>query len=296
VAEAERRQAAAGGQTRRAVDLGGGISIQLVLIPAGQFVMGGATGEAGAGSPSRVRIEKPFWMAAFETDNRMFAAFDPAHDSGLEDKNAYQFGVRGYPANRPEQPVVRVSWEQAMAFCQWLSAKTGERFTLPTEAQWEWACRAGSDTPFNFGGFDTDFSPHANLADAKLSEFASDPFTVDVPLKNPTPFDDWIPKDRCFNDGGLVTVAPGRYAASAWGLHDMHGNAAEWTRSDYAPGQGRKVVRGGSWRDLPARSASSFRLSYAPWQQVYNVGLRVISESPGPQVAERRGAPTAEAP
>ncbi len=295
-AEAARRQAAAGAQTRRVVDLGGGLSIQLVRIPAGEFVMGGAAGEAGAGPPSRVRIKKPFWMAAFETDNRTFAAFDPAHDSGLEDKNAYQFGVRGYPANRPEQPVVRVSWEQAMAFCQWLSAKTGERFTLPTEAQWEWACRAGSDTPFNFGGHDADFSKHANLADAKLSEFASDPFTVDVPLKNPTPFDDWIPKDRRFNDGGLVTVAPGRYAANAWGLHDMHGNAAEWTRSDYAPGQDRKVVRGGSWRDLPARSTSGFRLGYVPWQRVYNVGLRVISADAGPQVAEGRGAPTVPAP
>ena len=183
-----------------------------------------------------------------------------------------------------------------MAFCRWLSARTGEHFTLPTEVQWEWACRAGSGTPFNFGEQGADFSRHANLADARLSEFASDPYTVDVPLKNPTPFDDWIPKDRRFNDGALITVAPGRYAANAWGLHDMHGNAAEWTRSDYAPGQDRKVVRGGSWRDLPARSTSSSRVGYAPWQQVYNVGLRVISEDAGPQVAEARRTSPAPAP
>jgi formylglycine-generating enzyme required for sulfatase activity len=277
VTEAMRRQAAAGSQTRRTIDIGNGASIQLVLIPAGEFVIGGATRES---SPTRVRVEKPFWMAVRETDNRTFAAFDPTHDSGVEDKNAYQFGVRGYPGNKPEQPVVRVSWEQAVAFCQWLSAKTGERFTLPTEAQWEWACRAGSATPFNFGGFDADFSKHANLADAKLTEFASDPYTVDVPLKNPTPFDDWIPKDRRFNDGALITIASGRYQPNAWGLCDMHGNAAEWTRSDCAPGQDRKVVRGGSWRDLPARSTSSFRLGYVPWQQVYNVGFRIVSEEP----------------
>jgi formylglycine-generating enzyme required for sulfatase activity len=288
--EAKRRQATAATQTRRSVELGGGISLELVLIPAGEFVM---PSEAAAPLPHRsIRIEKPFWMAARETDNRTFAAFDPAHDSGLEDKNTYQFGVRGYPQNRPEQPAVRVSWERAMAFCEWLSAKTGERFTLPTEAQWEWACRAGADTPFSFGGLDADFSQHANLADAKLSEFASDPYTVDVPLKNPTPFDDWIPKDARFNDGALVTIAPARYRPNAWGLHDMHGNAAEWTRSEFAPGSDRRAVRGGSWRDLPARATAGFRLGYAPWQRVYSVGFRVIAERPDALVAETRSQKT----
>jgi len=282
-AEAKRRQAAAGAETRRRVDLGNGLSIELLLIPTGEFAMAnGNDGESKKGA----RIEKAFWMAARETENRAFAAFDPTHYSGLEDKNTYQFGVRGYPANRPEQPVVRVSWEQAMAFCEWLSVKTGERFTLPTEAQWEWACRAGATTPFHFGGFDADFSPHANLADAKMREFASDPYTVAVPLKNPTTFDDWIPKDARFNDGALVTVASGRYQPNAWGLHDMHGNAAEWTRSEFAPGSDRKAVRGGSWRDLPSRSTASFRLGYLPWQRVYNVGFRVVCE-PAATVASR---------
>jgi formylglycine-generating enzyme required for sulfatase activity len=274
-AEATRRQAMAASQTRRKVEFGNGISLELVLVPAGEFVVN----DVASGGVSRtIRIEKPFWMAARETDNRTFAAFDPAHDSGLEDKNTYQFGVRGYPQNQPDQPVVRVSWERAMAFCEWLSAKTGERFTLPTEAQWEWACRAGADTPFSFGGLDADFSQHANLADATLSEFASDPYTVDVPLKNPTPFDDWIPKDARFNDGALVTVAPARYRPNAWGLHDMHGNAAEWTRSEFAPGSDRRVVRGGSWRDVPARATASSRLGYHPWQKVYNVTFRVALE------------------
>jgi formylglycine-generating enzyme required for sulfatase activity len=299
VAEAKRRQAAAGPRTQRRVDLGGGAAIDLLLIPAGEFVMGGSSGQIDERPLSRARIAKPFWMARCEIDNRAFSAFDPSHDSGFEDKNTYQFGVRGSPANQPDQPVVRVSWEEAMAFCRWLSARTGERFTLPTEAQWEYACRAGSDGPFSFGGFDTDFSPHANLADAKLSEFASDPYTVDVPLKNPTPFDDWIPKDARFNDRALITVAPGRYQPNAWGLHDMHGNASEWTRTTYAAypyagddgrddarAVGAKVVRGGSWRDVPARSTSSFRLSYHPWQKVYNVSFRVVSEGSGALVAE----------
>ena len=247
-------------------------------------------GNAGDESQSVGRIKEGFWMAAREVDNRTYALFDPTHDSRVEDKNTYQFGVHGYPSNEPDQPVVRVSWEEASAFCRWLSARTGEKFTLPSEAQWEYACRAGTATPFNFGDLDTDFSAHANLADRRLSDFASDPYQVDVPLKNPTPFDDWIPKDARFNDQALVAIRPGQYRANAWGLHDMHGNVAEWTGSDYvaagaagssqaATGEAiRKAVRGGSWRDVPRRSTSSFRLGYQPWQRVYNVGFRFICE------------------
>jgi formylglycine-generating enzyme required for sulfatase activity len=239
-------------------------------------------------------------MARAEITNQLYAQFDPAHDSRVEDKNTYQFGIHGYPANTPAQPVVRVSWNEAMAFCQWLSKKTGERFSLPTEAQWEYACRAGTATAFWFGDLNANFAKFANLADAKLSEFASNPYTVDQPLKNPTKYDDWIPKDARFNDGALLTVAPGRYEPNPWGLLDMHGNAAEWTRSVYRPypcesadgrdepdAAGRKVVRGGSWRDEPKRGTSSFRLGYPPYQHVYNVTFRVICEARTREVARR---------
>lgn len=293
--EARRRQAAAAPETRKKIDLGNGVSLDLVLIPAGEFVMGSAAGAADEQPLTRVRIERPFWMATKEVTNQMYQLFDPKHDSRIEDKNAYQFGIHGYPVNRPEQPVVRVSWLEAVAFCRWLSAKTGMHFALPSEAEWEYACRAGSAGPFSFGDLNTDFSKFANLADAKLSEFASDPFTVDTPLKNPTKYDDWLPKDSRFNDGALLTVEPGRYQPNAWGLFDMHGNAAEWTRSTYRPypdvdepiaespsNVGRKVVRGGSWRDLPKHSTSSYRLSYLPYQRVFNVGFRVVAPAVGP--------------
>ena len=239
-------------------------------------------------------------MTPREVDNRTYALFDATHDSRVEDKNTYQFGVHGYPSNEPDQPVVRVSWDEASAFCRWLSARTGQKFTLPSETQWEYACRAGTDTPFNYGEFDTDFSANANLADRRLSDFASDPYSVDVPLKNPTPFDDWIPKDSRFNDKALVAVRPGQYRANAWGLHDMHGNVSEWTSSDYvadgAAGSGqaatgdanRKAVRGGSWRDVPRRSTSSFRFGYRPWQRVYNVGFRVICEARAEDLTARK--------
>lgn len=305
---AKRRQAAAaeGGEVRQTVDLGEGLKLELVLVPAGEWVMGSTRGTPDEQPAHRARIDKAFWMATREVDNRTFARFDPDHDSRVEDKNAYQFGIHGYPSNQPDQPVVRVSWQEATAFCRWLSERSGRRFQLPTEAQWEYACRAGSGTPFAYGGFDADFSAHANLADAKLTEFASDPYTVDVPLSKPTRYDDWIPKDARFHDGALLTVAPGRYHPNAWGLYDMHGNAAEWTRSVYAPypyvandgreregdgegnagaGVSKRVVRGGSWRDLPARSTASFRIAYPSWQRVYNVGFRVVCEEPTTRVA-----------
>ncbi len=199
--------------------------------------------------------------------------------------------------------MVRVSWNEALAFCAWLSAKTGQRFSLPTEAQWEYACRAGAATPFSYGTLDDDFSKFANLSDAKMSEFASNPYTVDSPLKNPTKYDDWIPKDSRFNDGALLAIKPGSYLPNAWGLFDMHGNVAEWTRTTYRPmpysvkdgrddakTPGCKVVRGGSWRDVPQRSTSSFRLSYQPYQHVYNVGFRVVCEAQGTAVVKNAPA------
>jgi len=287
--EAKRRQAAAGPTTRQSIELAGGVTLQLVLIPAGQFVIGSDSGEIDEQPRSRVAIDKPFWMATGEVTNRQFALFDPEHDSRVETKNAYQFGIHGYPMNRPEQPAVRVSWDRAMAFCRWLSQQTGRQFTLPTEAQWEYACRAGAATPMSYGDLDADFGRFANLSDATMTRFASNPYTVDQPLRNPPKYDDWIPKDSRFNDGALLSVAPGTYEPNAWGLFDMHGNVAEWTRSAYRPypydptdgrdeakTSGRKVVRGGSWRDRPRRCTSSFRLGYQPYQGVYNVGFRVV--------------------
>lgn len=299
-AEAKRRQAASGPATRKTIDLGQGVALELVLIPAGEFVLGSTDGAPDEQPLQRVRIERPFWMAAKEVTNRMYNLFDPGHDSRIEDKNAYQFGIHGYPMNRPEQPVVRVSWLEATALCRWLSEKTGLTFALPSEAEWEYACRAGTATPFSYGDLNTDFSRFANLADAKLSEFASDPFTVDTPLRKATKYDDWFPKDSRFHDGALLTVEPGKYQPNAWGLWDMHGNAAEWTRSAYRPypyrdepladspsTTGRKVARGGSWRDLPRNGTSSYRLSYQPFQRVYNVGIRVVAPVDSAPVANK---------
>jgi formylglycine-generating enzyme required for sulfatase activity len=178
-----------------------------------------------------------------------------------------------------------------MAFCEWLSRKTGQPFTLPTEAQWEYTCRAGTATPFWHGDMSSDFSRCANLADLMLREFVCDPYNkVRAPFANPNKYDDWIPKDERFNDGGFVSEDVGRYRPNPWGLVDMHGNVAEWTRSAYRPypyrdddgrnepsAAGDRVVRGGSWRDKPAQARSASRLPYRPYQPVYNVGFRVVT-------------------
>ncbi len=268
----------------RTVDLGNGISLELAYIPAGTFDMGGEDEEP----VSRIAIEKPFWMGRCEITNEQFARFDPHHDSGVEPMHAYQFGIRGYPVNGPRQPVARVSWTHAMEFCRWLTETTGETFSLPTEAQWEYACRSGTASPFFFGGMEADFSPYANLGDARLREFARNTYIQVNLLDTPNQYDDWVPKEGRFDDGAFLSSDAGRYQPNPWGLWDMHGNAAEWTRSAYLPypykdndkrnepaEDSPRVVRGGSWHDRPYRATASFRLGYPPWQRVFNVGFRV---------------------
>ena len=291
-AEEARRRQEESGAARETVDLGNGQTFEMVLVPAGAFVMGQADGLADEGPASVVRVEEPFWMSTCEVTNAQYAQFDPSHDSAVESRFSMQFGVRGFYVNGPEQPVVRVSWDQAAAFCEWLSAKTGERFALPTEAQWEYACRAGTDTPFFYGGLDTDFAPYANLADDKLREFVCHTYKKErEPWLHASKYDDWIPKDTRFNDGGFLSDGTGRYAPNAWGLRDVHGNVSEWTRTVYRPypyveddgrntaeSREKRVVRGGSWRDRPKRARSAFRLAYRRYQPVYNVGFRVICE------------------
>jgi formylglycine-generating enzyme required for sulfatase activity len=184
-----------------------------------------------------------------------------------------------------------------MAFCEWLSARTGERFTLPTEAEWEWACRAGTATPFSFGDADADYSTFANLGDVSLRLMAVKGVNP-KPISKPNSLEDFIPKDTRFDDRNMIVAEGGKYKPNAWGLCDMHGNVAEWTLSTFRPypyqdGDGRnkatsdgeKVVRGGSWRDRPKRCRSAFRLHYPAWQPVFNVGFRVVCPVGGGKVA-----------
>lgn len=258
--------------------------LEMVLIPPGEFIIGSTDGPGDEFPPTVVQIPRPFYMARFEITNEQFALFDPSHDSGVISLGKKDLSSRGTPVNQPKQPVVRVTWQQAVAFCEWLSALTGRRFSLPTEAEWEYACRAGSDQQMHWGSCADDFGKLANLADQRVTEICRG---------SPR----WIPHVLNVNDGATVTAVVGKYAPNAWGLYDMHGNAAEWTLSSYRqyPYNQRdgheakklteeKVVRGGSFYDRPHRARSAFRLAYPTWQPVFNVGFRVACEAT-PQVA-----------
>ena len=277
-AEAKRRQ---GKTPQRSIDLGDGLKLELVRIPAGELVMGGE---------KRVRIDRPFWIGKYEITNEQFARFDPSHDSRIEHGDFLQFSVRerGYPVNAPKQPVMRISWNRAAAFCRWLSAKTGQQIALPTETQWEYACRAGTATPMWYGPIDADFSQHANLADATLRHV--DTFGWGLPSGAVPP---WRPAVETVNDRHRVSAPVGTYQPNPWGLYDMHGNAAEWTRSAWQPqptkDDPRKVVRGGSWYDRPKHARSGVRRSYRAYQAVFDVGFRVVLEGEPARVAVRLG-------
>jgi formylglycine-generating enzyme required for sulfatase activity len=271
------------------LDLGGGQTLTFAYIPPGSFPLGGE--QPDEQPVHTVRIARGFWMATAEVTNAQYARFDPEHDSGREHLRGYAFGMEGYPLHEPAQPVARVAWHQAREFCAWLARRTGLRVELPTEAQWEYACRAGTTTPFSFGAAAADFSLHANLSDLTTREFAANNYlrTSQVPLPNPPPANDYTLKDDRFHDGLLVAGPAGRLKPNPWGLHDLHGNVAEWTRSLYQTypykeddgrnrpdAAGRRVVRGGSWRDRPLRATAGFSLAYLPHQRALDVGFRVI--------------------
>ncbi len=269
----------------RTVDLGPGVSLKLLRIPAGRFTPGDKAGQPDEQRAEPVHIEA-FWMGALEVTNQQYRCFDPTHNPQYYAKRHQRADDQGLPLDEPQQPVLRVSWHQAMDFCRWLSQKTGLRCTLPTEAQWEYACRAGATTPLHFGETDADFSAFANLADRSFA--AHPPLTGG--LEQMVPEGAGLADGR-FDDHFVVTAPAGSYQPNAWGLRDMHGNAAEWTRTTYRPYpyrtddgrddaqlEGRKVVRGGSFFDPPRRARSAYRSDYPAWQRVFNVGFRVVAE------------------
>jgi formylglycine-generating enzyme required for sulfatase activity len=228
-------------------------------------------------------MDKPFWISECEVTNAQFRRFDRSHDSGYYSKRRDRADGKGLSLNGDEQPVVRVSWGEAMDFCHWLSKHSGLTVTLPTEQQWEYTCRAGSATPLNYGTVDDDFSVWANMADLSFSTGLGIHKGRMMPEGGVTQATGGVPHlvlegarlaDTRFDDGKHVTAPVGSYKSNHWGLFDMHGNAAEWTLSEYD--NNRKVVRGGSFFDRPARSRSSFRLGYPFWRRVFNVGFRIV--------------------
>jgi len=230
----------AAGPVERELDLGDGLTMKFRIIPAGSFVIGDAQGFADECTPSPVQIERPFYLGTCEVTNQQYARFDPGHDSGYIDGRWKDRTTRGVPLNQPAQPVVRITWHEALAFCQWLSQRTGQRATLPTEAQWEWACRAGTSSRWSFGEPQPGMQRVANIADGSVAHW------------------NYGRQEPGYQDGIQYSAPGGGFPANTWGLHDMHGNVAEWCLTAYRPypyraddgrdrlGEaGMRVVRGG---------------------------------------------------
>ena len=255
--------------------------------------MGSVNGYADECPRSIVTIAKPFWMGQTEVTNAQYHTFDPNHDTRYIDQHGKDHNFPGYIATHPNQPVARVAWNRAVEFCSWLGKGLGTRVTLPTEAQWEWAAKAGASTEMFYGGVNDDFSKWANLAGRETRwnsvGFEGGPIIMH---RNPYPPEMNFPlHDERFEDKWFIVDYVGQYEANPWGLQDVVGNVSEWTRSSYRPypyvdGDGRndpnpserKVARGGSWASRPVDARSALRLPYPPYQQVHDVGFRVIIE------------------
>jgi formylglycine-generating enzyme required for sulfatase activity len=224
------------------LDLGGGVTLPLTLVPAGKFVMGSPDSEQGRvpneGLQHEVTISKPFYMGVTEVTQAQYEAVMGTNPSRFKG---------------PTNPVERVSWDDAVLFCRELSEKTRKAFRLPTEAEWEYACRAGSKTRFSFGDSDSVFS---------YAWFGS-------------------------NSGGKTNPV-GCTKPNAWGLYDMHGNVSEWCADWYgsyssgastdpqgAGSGGDRVVRGGSWLDDDSvYFRCAVRYNLAPSFRSHDVGFR----------------------
>jgi len=293
------------------LDLSNKVTMKLVLIPAGKFMMGSPNEEQVrfrkdaivAGLPAgdwfkdetqhELTISKPFYMGVTHVTVDQFAAF--VKDSGYKtdaEKDGWSIGfeikdgkivlkrVEGCSWRNPsfdqkgDHPVVQVSWNDAKAFCEWLSKKSGKTVVLPTEAQWEYACRAGTKTAYPWGDDPNAGKGWANCADQSLKK------------KLPNAPDEW--KFFSWDDGFVFTSPAGSFKANAFGLYDMTGNARQWCQDRYgdyergaatdptgADAGSLRVLRGGSWYVNPrfCRSADCGRCS--PGHRDDGLGFRV---------------------
>ncbi|HEY3321028.1 MAG TPA: SUMF1/EgtB/PvdO family nonheme iron enzyme [Planctomycetota bacterium] len=281
------------GEIKKELKLAEGVVVSLVKIPAGSFVMGSLDGYLDEKPQAVVKIEKPFWMSETEITNAQYAVFDPEHDTRYVDMHGKDHAVPGYIANHPNQPVARVTWQRAMDFCKWMGKQNSLKANLPTEAQWEWAARAGSSGKFFYGDLNTDYSKWANLAGRETRwNYLTFNGGSAIQKRNPyKPEMNYPLHDERFEDKWFVVDYVAQYEANAWGLKDMIGNVSEWTRSQYKAypysdadgrndegGTAQRVARGGSWADRPVDATSSIRRAYESWQKVHDVGFRVIVE------------------
>jgi formylglycine-generating enzyme required for sulfatase activity len=282
------------------------VKIPLVKIPAGEFLMGSPLDEAeryddegpqhvvtlGSFSIGRMPITQAQWREVAEWQPLAGESWgreldpEPSFFQTRSNLKAWNYSVGRFStlegeANSDQRPVDNVSWLDAMEFCERLSRRTGRHYTLPSEAQWEYACRAGSITPFHFG---PTITPELANYDGNYT-YGEGPKGAYRQQTTPV---------------GLFPVNP-------WGLHDMHGNVWEWCLDhwhesyDNAPFDGRawidpaakdskaeeeqpRLLRGGSWYDGPRSCRSARRVHVRPGYASSDVGFRVVCLPQGPSL------------
>jgi formylglycine-generating enzyme required for sulfatase activity/serine/threonine protein kinase len=278
------------------------IEMKLVLIPPGTFLMGSPDTDFNARGdetpPHTVRITRPFYLGVTEVTVGQFRRFiDDAHYQTVPEKDGkgglgyseetkkwlqlprYTWKTPGFEQT-DEHPVTNVTWNDAVAFAQWLGHKEGKIYRLPTEAEWEYACRAGTTTRFSNGDNLGGVVMVGNVKDQTAKE------------KNPN----W--GNTIADRDGYVYAAPvGRFQPNAFGLYDMHGNVGEWCADGYdtdyyqqSPGEdppgplkaSERVVRGGGWFQLPQNNRSGGRWQWPPGARYSHLGFRVVLVSSGP--------------
>ncbi len=230
----------------------GGLELEMVWCPSGTFLMGSPESEKERKdneTPHEVTLTKGFWLARTQVTQAQWKAL-------MDGKNPS--GFKG-----DKLPVETVSWEDVNAFIDKLNKKTSVKYRLPTEAEWEYACRAGAATPFHTG---------QNLTTDQANYDGNYPYAG-------------FPKGEYREK----TTAVGSFEPNAWGLYDMHGNVWEWCSDWYGPYLGKKetdptgppkgsyrVIRGGSWNFLARYCRSAFRDFWRPDGRGSDVGFRLL--------------------
>jgi len=293
------------------------VGMKLKLIPAGEFMMGSnaSRGDLEADGfvwsdafdnsheqpAHRVRISKPFYMGIHEVTRGQFAEFvnDTGYRTDAEKDGQGGSGVdaAGNAARKREytwkdnglsqtdsHPVINVSWNDAVEFIKWLSKKEGKQYRLPTEAEWEYCCRAGSEAHFSTGDSLASLKGFGNMLDASYKgEYPNN----DDKKNQPFPF----------ADGFVYTSPVGRFKTNGFGLYDMHGNVWEWCSDWYGkdyyatspmtdPGGpttgSNRVLRGGSWFGSAASCRAALRGGFDPTDRGSYLGFR-LALSPSDQ-------------
>lgn len=299
------------------------LGMKFVLIPAGEFMMGSAaTPESlarqfpqyeierlrklGDEAPlHRVRITRAFFLGQHEVTVGQFRRFleasghvpesiadgtggygyNPAYDAAASARGdafegrdpKYSWRNPGFPQG-DDHPVLNVTWNDAQAMAQWLSKTEGKTYRLPTEAEWEYACRAGTQTHYYGGDAPETLAAIGNTFDAAAAPY----------------WPQWKNQALAGNDGYAFTAAVGRFAANAFGLYDMLGNAWEWVAdwhddgyyavspAEDPPGPaagGVRVRRGGSWHTWSLYARCAFRNWNSPQTRYTLLGMRLLRET-----------------